>query len=396
LLTHLRLTPTKADLLGNFPLEQLEYLHLESASLIPSFLSSIPRFRQLQELSLINSIHALPITTTNNNQTNAPVVYFRLPVLPFPELRSLYLENIESVNLNGLTALKTLKLKGTLESQVIGLDSVASQLTSYTIHENIAFFRFDRFSSHGPFTNLQELEIICPERILVVFNDTNRSFPVHEKLTSLRLGQWRLNGLNGTTDNLTKVALSDAAITDLGLFRHCQVVKLVNCPQVADISVLRNVSILLLEQLPNLKDFSCLGKQKYLSITTCDGFQDKDTFILENIWYVELVYCDSLTQLTTVKNVRYLTVAHCRSLAKVELSGIEYISVFLDLSWLDIELLITGRVYSILVNLANSGITVNDGILDNCRYQNLKGFLSDKTVMKKKRSVEYIQSAFYF
>jgi hypothetical protein len=395
LLTHLRLTPTKADLLGNFPLEQLEYLRLESSSLIPSFVSNFQRFRCLKELSLINPIDLIPVTTTNNNNTNVHVAHFRLPVLPFPDLHSLHIDSIESVNLNGLTALKTLKLKGVLENQVIGLNSVASQLTSYTLHENITSVNFNRFSSRGPFSNLQELEIIWG-RIFVLFNDTNSSFPVHEKLTSLRLGLWRCNGLTGMSHKLTKVALSDAAITDLRQFRHCQTVKLVNCPQVTDISALQNVPILLLEQLPNLKDFSYLGKQKYLSIATCDGFEDKDAFVLENIWYVELFCCDGLTQLTTVENVRYLTVAHCRSLTKIELSGTEYISVFLDISSLDFELLITGKVYTIILNLTNSTITVNDGILENCRYQNLQRFLSDKTVMKKKRSDDYIQTAFSF
>jgi hypothetical protein len=147
---------------------------------------------------------------------------------------------------------------------------------------------------------------------------------------------------------------------------------------------------------PESERFFLFGEHKYLSIATCDGFEDKDAFVLENIWYVELFCCDGLTQLTTVENVRYLTVAHCRSLTKIELSGIEYISVFLDLSSLDFELLITGKVYSIILNLTNSTITINDGIFENCRYQNLQGFLSDKTVMKKKRSVDYIQTAFSF
>jgi hypothetical protein len=119
-LTHLHLTPTFVDLLGDFPLEQLECLHLRS--LMQSFLQNISRLTYLKMLLLVNDY---PFSSNNE-----------LPVLPFPVLHSLSVKNIELVNLSGFTSLKVLVAHGIREGRIIGLESVASQLISFSYEGN--------------------------------------------------------------------------------------------------------------------------------------------------------------------------------------------------------------------------------------------------------------------
>jgi hypothetical protein len=350
-LKQLYLKDINGGVVSQFPLEQLEKLVIcgKTGRYFPKFAH---RLKSLEELHI-----ALLFSLPGDYHT------FAAQQLPFPNsLTKLRLEYFKEIDLTGLISLRHLSITATPNEQISGTDGIYPNLLSFswkttsTQGEKMDFYR-------TKLTNVSEFTFLSPSTV------EKEPLPLHDSLTSLDLQLRGLNFINPSPGrHFYKVKLSNSHLADCSMFSNVQILHLKDCSTLIDLQPFKNVPYLHLESLRYAKDFSCLGSQRYLKISRCEGLNDEAVSHFGNIYHLCIFNCN-ISIINGLTHNRFIILDSNDKLKEIYLPGKDYIHVAARYCFNLARIHLTGRVYSL--DISELGRSM-ESLKRNCSYLNGK------------------------
>jgi hypothetical protein len=289
-----------------------------------------------------------------------------LPILPLPSLEHLTVRNCRSVNLRGLTKLKSLDVDKISAPDIFGKEEIYPLLTSLSgshdsflgddirKYPNLKSFRYNSITNVSSLEQLKQYESIPNLKLGVkpsFFTLLNGifQFSVQSTAKSLELGHYRILVI-AKQPSISQLKLICCSVNDLSCFSSVQFLSLNNCCRVTDLTPVRDVPYISIEACEDITEFSCLGKkQRYLCIAHCDELQDLDIEGFDSVGYLSIKSCHSVRRIVGLQQTRIFNIVNCRELVQVSLLGNDYMKVDCCSCRSLGELSIAGKVYSLRI-----------------------------------------------
>jgi hypothetical protein len=357
-LKHLLLKDSNERVISQFPLEQLEKLVI-SGSIAVDFTKFSHRLKCLKDLH-ISLLFYLPVDDRIFTAQQHPFLN---------SLMKLRLEYFHEIDLTGLINLRHLSIIATPNDQISGKDGIYPNLLSFswktnsTTGEKLDFYR-------TKLTNVSEFTFLSS------FTVEKEPLPLHDGLKSLTLQLRGLKFINPSPGrHFYSVKLSSSHLPDYSMFSNVQILYLKDCSTLIDLQPFRNVPYLHLETLRYAKDFSCLGNQRYLKISRCEGLNDEAVSHFGNIYYLCIFNCN-VSVIEGLTHNRFIILDSNDKLKEIYLPGDDYILVAARYCFNFARIHLTGRVYSLEVSELGRNM---ESLKLNCSY------LNGKEVAQKKQ-----------
>jgi hypothetical protein len=348
ILKQLYLKDISARVVSQFPLEQLEKLVISGESV-----KDFPKFSHR-----LKSLKDLYLALLYSSSIFGAFIAHQYPFLT--SLIKLHLKYFSDVNLTGLIKLRHLSL--------MSIDHISGQ---NEVYPNLKSFSFRTASYRGDImtfyrtklTNVEEFTFYSPLTV------EKEPLPIHNSVKSLT---FRLDGFHfiqpSTERPFYKITLYDSSLPNYSMFSNVNVLNLNNCSTLMDVQCFKNIPCLHLESLIYVEDFSCLGNQRYLKISKCDGLNDEAVSHFGNIYHLCIFNC----KIAIVKGLthnQFIILDSNYSLKEIFLSGKDYIHVSARYCLYQVKIHLTGRVYSLEVT--ELGRSMED-LKRQCSYYNGK------------------------
>jgi hypothetical protein len=346
---HLTLKEITECVVSQFPLEQLEKLVIYGA-IVKDFPKFSHRLKSLKDLNLSFS----PFSDEFGS--------FIAQEHPFlNSLIKLRLQHFKLVDLFGLMNLRHLSIVGTPTQPISGKDKIYPKLKTFlwatlsNDRENLDFFRSE-------LTNVSDFTFASRSTVEM------KPIILHDRINSLSLYLKEIANIDCSPNrSFLKIMLYGCSLPDYSMFSNVQILLLKECFSLSDLTPFRNVPHLDLELLVRVKDFSCLGNQKYLKISKCDGLTDEAVSHFGNIFHLCVIDC-KITVVNGLTHNRYIALESNDSLKEIHLPGKDYLCVIVRYCWVPVVVHLTGRVYS-LETAENKRCSVK-GLDGKCSYLN--------------------------
>jgi hypothetical protein len=313
------------SVISQFPLEQLEKLVIIGQT-VKEFQKFSSRLKCLKDLNL--SVRSF----SNYHYT------FTAQECPFLSiLIKLHLEYFNEVDLTGLTNLRHLTIMGGLTHPVVGKEETYPNLKSFSFfaeEDNMDFYE-------NQLTNVSDCTFFDPSR-------KKKPLAIPDRIRSLCLVFYEMGSLICSPNrSFHKVIVSSCSLYDYSMFSNVQILYLQDCRTVTDLTPFKNIPYLELESLSNARGFSCLGNQKYLKISKCEGLTDEAASHFGNIFHLQIFDCSSINVINGLTHNRFIILESNDKLEEIYLPGKDYILVSVKHNCLPVALHLTGRVYSL-------------------------------------------------
>jgi hypothetical protein len=342
-----------------FPLEQLTEFCFKGGSDGPP-LDYLPRLKNLRTFGLFLAYFSVSDWGGGYGRG------YPLPRLDMPHLKSLHLASFSSIDLSGLDDLETLEIERVtcdgwtgmyeekeLESNFLQLKSLMAK-DQFVLRSEIERFPklkslccFHSLDGKDKTINFLEMEVY-PDPCDYQSSEVS-SYEVPGRVKSLSL--WgKVVELVGIEEDRSfqKILIQEFRGINLTVLQRVEMVILNDCGSVTDISPLRRY--LVLRGSYSINNFSCLGEaQHYLEIGFSHTLTDSDVSCFGNIRCLTLDNCKRITKLNNLTNNRIIRIIASEHITEMCFKGLNYQQIKLQYCGKLKKLMISGKVYSLIM-----------------------------------------------
>lgn len=244
-------------------------------------------------------------------KTNIPNNY--LDNIDVKEIKFLtyVLKNKETVNLNHMTKLSSLRLH---HNEVTYNDIANVNLTEFDMGNN-------RVNYISNLTNLTTL--IMPGY------KTNNNELININLTTLKItSNYNIPNFLHMT-NLTELYLPGNYISDLNKLSNLKILNISHSYMPLDnIKQLHNLEELYAERCPCITNFNCFTKLRILNMNNNDSIKSHDISELSNLTELYAQACYRLTDLNFLINLRVLDITYCQALLNKHVNKLQLEAIY--------------------------------------------------------------------
>jgi hypothetical protein len=334
----------------SLPLENLRKLRLllQFPSDWKILCSVLPRLQNLRDFGLFATCSDVYLSLSN-----------------VPQLESLDIYNCHSVDLTGLTRLKSFKFRDIYS--ITGKELIFPQLHSLDcfqpnpyIEKNIKkFTNLKKFRYMNDSTSFSQ-DILAGLADIHSFTDLSllsdsylEKLDISPSVRSLEIVM-TVKTLQVADKNqfFQRVSLNSSFLRDISMFQNVYQLELYSNVNIENIDCFRNIPYLTISSCPHIKSFACFrnsGKQRYLSISGNSHLNNEDIQGFGKIYYLRFDECVSITKISGLINTRYFLVCRLKALKEIILEGMDYVHVSLALCPKLSEVKVTGKINNLTV-----------------------------------------------